>query len=463
MGGKHKGSRFTEETSNYDRDTEAASKTHNRSKSSYRTDNSRSPTTRSKKKKPKKNGKKRKKRSRSWPKLLVTLFIFVLLIGAVFLTPLFEGFTLPWIGGRVYPEKADFTVQRTVSLENRGTDNTIDYNLTLAVPEDIRKNEIQIVEDMDYNLQPSSSYRKYGIEWREWDRDLSPQGSENIRVTYDMKTTTISWEYSGDESGTVGDIPDDLKVQYNRNQWQLDKDRNNDGQDDWMIQPEHPDIKKLAEEIVEDEDNVYDKSKSIYDWIDDNVEYDRGHLGGLPKHAAWVLESGSGDCDEQSFLYASLSRAVGIPAWMELGILYDRVRQRWGGHGWIRTKFVQEDGSMGWVNIDPANDQFYFRCATRITTWVDEDGGDHLEDFYHHYITWSPAGTDLRIEDDFEDISMDTEGRILAGNGWAIPGFGIGIVGSAAIISLIIYSRMKKKEDSACKDRGRTGSKQEEN
>ncbi len=439
MAGKDRGSRFTGERSNYDDGVEVTTKKPptKKYKSNY--------SNRATKSSSKDRGKKRKKSSRSWLKSAVVLLIIVLLIGAVFFTPLFESFRLPGGGGRVYPEKADFTIQRTISLQNRDA-QVIDYNLTLAVPEDIQGNEIQIVEDMYYNLEPVF-HKKYGTEWKSWDRDLSPRGSESIRVSYDVKTSTVSWGYSGDDAGEVSDVSEDLKDKYNKNQWQLDEDRNGDGEDDWMIQPDHPEIESLSEDIVRGEDNIYDKSKALYDWIDNNIEYDL-ETEGLPKHAVWTLESGSGDCDEQSFLYASLSRAVGIPAWMEMGVLYDRVGQRWGGHGWIRTNFVREDGSSGWVNIDPVNDQFYFRDATRITTWVDEGGEDYLENFYY-YISW--RGGNLRVKDDFEDIQMDTEGKVLAGDGWSIPGFSIGVIGTAIIISLVVYTRRRKKSSNSKK------------
>jgi len=309
---------------------------------------------------------------------------------------------------RIYPERADYTIQRSINISNVG-DGSLYYNLTLASPYNISNNDIQYIDEVSFNIDPES-HQKYGSEWKSWNRNLAPNQGETIQITYDVRTTTVSWDYSGEESGTVDDISAALKEQYNKNQWQLERDRNDDGQDDWMIQPNHTQIENLAEEIVKDEDNVYDKSRAIYDWIDENIEYKIGKSGLLPKHAAWVLESGTGDCDEQSLLYASLSRAVGIPAWMELGVLYDRSGRRWGSHGWIRTKFVTENGSGGWVNIDLVNDQFYFRDTFRFTTWVDDGGEGHLEDFYY-YLRWSEGN--IKVEDEFDEIRMETEGRVI--------------------------------------------------
>jgi len=382
----------------------------------------------------------KKEKGASLIQRVIVLLIAFLILSALFLGPIMDFLYGPWGVGRVYPEEADYTIRRSIKIDNVG-DNSLNYTLTLALPYNITENDIQYIDDMSWNIDPEF-HRKYGSEWKSWDNEISAHESEEIQIDYSVRTRTISWDYSGEQSGTVADIPEDLKEQYNKNQWQLQRDRNNDDQDDWMIQPEHPEIESLAEEIVEGEDNVYDKSRAIYDWINDNIEYEIGRPGLLPKHAVWVLESGTGDCDEQSFLYASLSRAVGIPTWMELGVLYDRGGQRWGGHGWIRTKFVSENGSGGWVNIDPVNDQFYFRDALRFTTWVDDGEEGHLEDFYY-YLSW--MGGDLELQDDFENIRMETEGRVVPENGWMIPGFKMKLGIPAGLVSVAVYSIINRK------------------
>jgi len=384
-----------------------------------------------------------KRKDRSPLRTVIVLLIAFLILSALFLGPIMDYVYGPWGIGSVYPEEADYSIKRTIDFHNRGPRDLDYYNLTLAIPEDIPGNDIQYVDDTYWNIEPRI-FRKYGSEWKSWNRSLEANQKETVQIIYDVRTRTISWDYSGEESGTIDDISTQLKQQYNKNQWPLDEDRNDHDQNYWMIQPEHPKIENLAEEIIKNEDNIYDASRAIYDWINENIEYELGGSG-LPKHAMKVLESGTGDCDEQSFLYASLSRAAGIPAWMELGVLYDSRGERWGGHGWIRTKFVSEDGSAGWVNIDLVNDQFYFRDALRFTSWVDDGQEGHLEDFYS-YIRWK--GGNLESEDDFENVRMDTEGRVVHEDGWLIPGFNKIVLIPAVINSLVIYSIIRRKKKS---------------
>jgi len=384
---------------------------------------------------PSKNSKSKKRKKRNWKKGVMILVIASLLITLSF-TPLFGDIQNIW-GGPVYPEKASFSIQRTFDIS---TNDDVEYDMELVVPEDIPEQDIQYIQDIQWDGDPYTEIRD-GREWKTWSRSLSAYESETIEITYKVETRTIDWGYSSENVGSIEDIPEDVKEMYSGNQWQLDVDRNDDGENDWMIQPDHPAIRSLGEELVEDKDNIYDKSKAIYDWINNNIDYEIGGAG-LPKHAAWVLESGTGDCDEQSYLYISLSRSVGIPSWIELGVLYDRMINQWGGHGWVRQIAVDEEGSAGWVNIDPVNHQFFSRGATRITFWTDNATEGNLDEYYHFFSY--TRGSDLSIIEDFKNLEMESEGQVVLGNGELIPGFTTITAVPAILISLYVY---KKKRD----------------
>ncbi|MFO7792643.1 MAG: transglutaminase-like domain-containing protein [Candidatus Saliniplasma sp.] len=371
----------------------------------------------------------------SWKKGIVVLIIAGLLITLSF-TPLFSEIQDAW-GGPVYPEKARFSIQRTFDIS---TNRDIDYNMKLVVPEDIPEDDIQYIRDIEWYGDPST-VEKDGRDWNYWSESLSSGESKSIEIVYEAETRTIDWGYNSDSIGSMGDIPDDLKDNYTGNQWQLDEDRDNDGENDWMIQPKHPDIEHLAENIVEDEDNLYDKSRAIYDWINRNIDYEIGGSNQLPKHSAWVWDSGTGDCDEQSFLYISLSRAVDLPSWLELGVLYDRIRDQWGGHGWVRQIAVDDKGTVGWINIDTVNDQFFARGANRVTFWVDNGTEGNLDNYYHFFNYTS--GARVSISEDFKNTDMETEGQVVLGDGELIPGFTWIMVIPAVFISISIYKIRK--------------------
>ncbi len=414
------------------------------------------PITRKKPKAPPPKGKRTTRL-----KGLVIIIIALLLI-AVFMSPLFGSFPDFW-GGGVYPEKAKFTIKRTIEME---ADSEISYTMDLPVPESFQTKdgkEIQTIRDLEWGGDPTTQ-SKYGNDWMIYEGDL--QGQESVVINYHVTTETIKWGHSAKDSGNTEDIDDVWKQRYNGDQWEVDydgdgnvDDRDDDGRADVMIEPNHPDIKSLAEDITAGEQNIYNKSKAIYDWLESNIDYRKPSYketpSGLPKHAIWTYRDGAGDCDEQSFLYCSLCRAVDIPAWIELGVLYDRVRDAWDGHGWVRQHFVSEDGDSGWVNIDPVNNQFFARDATRLTTWVDDGLSDsnqtHLEDYYEFFtytISVFPPNNDgrPRLQDVYENTNMETEGQVSLDDDDQTPGFGLITFLLAIGIITLTFKKVKRRK-----------------
>ncbi|MFO8108999.1 MAG: transglutaminase-like domain-containing protein [Thermoplasmata archaeon] len=366
----------------------------------------------------------------------VVLIIIALILIMITLLPL-ENYMPDLWGGPVYPERADFTIRRTITISSQ---RELSYNVTVPFPEDIPGNNMQFINNIEWNEEPDTLH-KYGIEWKSWEESLDNDEREII-IAYNVNTSTVVWrKFNRRNSGTVDQIDPEKLDRYGGNQWQLDQDRNGDGENDWMIQPEHPEIRGLAEAITKNEATLYGKAQSIYDWMQRNMNYEPGGMSELPKHAIWTLETQRGDCDEWSFLYISLARAIGIPSWIELGVLYDRLSNQWGGHGWVRLQYVSETGDTGWVNIDTVNKQFFARDAMRITSYVDDGNGSHLSDYYH-YVSYSYTGGNpgFQISEEYENIEMDSEGRVYLGEGYGIPWLSASVMLPVTMMAVLIYS-----------------------
>ncbi len=388
------------------------------------------------------------KKKKMWKKGVAILIVAGLLI-ALFFGPLNHLLSPLWMGP-VYPETAEFTIERTITFD---TNRDINYQVNTPFPIDIIERDIQYINYVDWGLDYITG-EKFGRDWVFWEDSLEGDDSEEIRIRYRVETRTVKWDYNSQTSGTVDDIEQGLKDRYNQDQWAVTDrednpvDRNGDGRYDVMIEPSHPSITNLAEQLTEDKDNVYDKSRAIYRWITNNINYERGDSR-LPQHAYWTLNSQQGDCDEQSFLFISLARAVDIPAWIELGIMYDRTIDEWGGHGWIRMQFVDNEGNSEWINIDTTNRQFFARDATRITTWTDDGIGDHLEAYYYFFnynYTSSGPPPQVSVNDQYENLRMDTEGQVYIGDEDSdLPSVSIAIIVPFVAIFSFIWERRKKR------------------
>ena len=122
----------------------------------------------------------------------------------------------------------------------------------------------------------------------------------------------------------------------------------------------------------------------------------------IPPLYPWeVLEKGEGDCDEQANLLITLARGVGVPAFLQYGIVYIENYTRTvsvnevykyrlintGWHGWV---IAYDEGLGSWVPIDLT---FYIRSNSlpehyggvvtlnRTIIWGNVVSGDYIKEF----------------------------------------------------------------------------------
>ncbi|WP_197079070.1 transglutaminase-like domain-containing protein [Candidatus Syntrophocurvum alkaliphilum] len=130
------------------------------------------------------------------------------------------------------------------------------------------------------------------------------------------------------------------------------------------IESDHPDIIKQAQALTNNLDNDYEKAKSIYAFVRDNINYDLQspyrNKGAL---SAFVTQEGV--CEEYASLFVALCRASEIPARIVNGFADPKANgETWNKsanealslnqyrHSW--AEFYTED--KGWLPADPTFD-----------------------------------------------------------------------------------------------------------
>lgn len=107
-----------------------------------------------------------------------------------------------------------------------------------------------------------------------------------------------------------------------------------------------PELISLAEEITAGCTTEYEKAKAIFYWVATNMWY-----GVKPSEKTYnnqlerILDTRVGKCGEYCTLTIALLRAVGIPARMETGNVFNVA---YGPHAWV---FAYADGR--WIFMDP--------------------------------------------------------------------------------------------------------------
>ncbi len=306
------------------------------------------------------------KRKKKFVKKLIALGVFFVIILMLLptLTSLVEN--PPAMAYIRLPEKYIFEFERTIAISAIGT-----YTLNITIPQN---NTFQKVYVSDLSAIPKTVNKDYNRTW--W--SYTSSGSTTVTLHYSGETYLKVWDIS--DSLDVDAIPQNLKTQYDHSEYILDSN----GDKIWVIQPEL--FKNIALNITKGKENVVEKLRAIYDVIVNNFVYEK-EKSGIPKTAVQTWNDKSGDCDELSFVFVSLARSIGIPAWVEYGLLY--TSGAWGGHAWVGTVVPTKNGIVR-VNIDlttEVGDQdlgrgFLIRNPNRLTEWCDDGNSQHLSSYY---------------------------------------------------------------------------------
>ena len=111
-----------------------------------------------------------------------------------------------------------------------------------------------------------------------------------------------------------------------------------------FIQSDHPKIRQKVAEIVGPRDPDGVKADKLVAWVHKNLE--KRPVLSVP-NALETMENRIGDCNEHAVLLTAFARAAGIPAEVEVGVVY--MRGRFFYHAW-NVLYLRDWG--GWVTAD---------------------------------------------------------------------------------------------------------------
>ncbi len=297
-------------------------------------------------------------------------------------------------GFQTFPESAEFTIDRDLSLT--AVTNGLTYTIDIPKPFHIPKIHERL--GLTTSPTPTSTFTEAGQEWMAWTGTIPRGGTAAIEIIYHMKLYSTMWEIESGDSGSVSDIPSD----YDKYLVQ-----------EWKIDPTDAQVRALAKDIVGTEQNVYKVLLKIFQWMDENLEY-QVQRSADPKTCSETLATMSGDCDDQSILLASLARSLGVPVWLNLGIIYDPVRDYWGGHGWNNVYIPLKGGDYVIATVDIVNDQFLFRDPYHVSDYIDNGDGAALKEYYTSWsYTYNGASPNAQSSETYDVTALSTSGSVI--------------------------------------------------
>jgi hypothetical protein len=210
--------------------------------------------------------------------------------------------------------------------------------------------------------------------------------------------TTTVWELTDALVGTTADVPQDLRDRY------LDRE--------WKIDPTSPTVRQLAEQVTDSSKSYLQQLKDLYKYL---LCPPYSYLAGgdfAPQSPEETVELTTGDCDDFSVLFISMARYLGIPSWLELGLLYDEIRGAWGPHGWATVYIPLKSGGGVNVTVDVVNKLFLIRDPYHFSDWTADGDAQHLQSYYT-IMTYRPGTSPpAQLSSDIPPVTFHTEGVV---------------------------------------------------
>jgi transglutaminase-like putative cysteine protease len=243
-------------------------------------------------------------------------------------------------------------------FENRGTESVELYREDVAIPLflDTEWQEVDVTES-DTPLGETLTDED-GNSWVVVDVPLTlgPGEEASFTVTYSIESSDKPRpEISLSAAEGLDSIPSELVKTYT------------DPTETFMSEDQR--VSQIAHEMAEGDSTALGAVVNMIDWLAANTEYCNFEV---PRYPNQTAADGLGDCDDQSILLVSMCRSLGIPAYLQVGIVIHPSivdsETSWEGHltdsrdgvGWHAWAMIYVP-PWGWLPVD--------------LTLVQEDGG----------------------------------------------------------------------------------------
>jgi transglutaminase-like putative cysteine protease len=120
-----------------------------------------------------------------------------------------------------------------------------------------------------------------------------------------------------------------------------------------FIESDDADVRVAAEEAVRGATGTRARAEALTRYVNATVQ--KKPTVSLPS-AREVLRTKIGDCNEHTALFVAMSRAIGIPARIAVGLAF--VRGAFYYHAWPEVYIDEGSGRGGWLPVDPTFNQF---------------------------------------------------------------------------------------------------------
>lgn len=171
------------------------------------------------------------------------------------------------------------------------------------------------------NISPEPD-EKIACQWEEKEgtviinkiRNLKPDDEQEITVSLDIETVNLKYHLYPHKTGTLDDIPEEIKNRYLIERMQKNGDpelRDVIKRAELLFQTGEKEIKNRVEEILSGEKNNFFIARKLYNFVLDKVKYVLPYTSISSKK---ILSQGKGSCGNHATIYIALCQVAGLPA-----------------------------------------------------------------------------------------------------------------------------------------------------
>jgi len=265
------------------------------------------------------------------------------LSGLSYITP--EGVLIKCVVGsygiemiKTTPQKAEEFSQKVDIADLSG----VKIDRPLKEPQKLKKLVLKVIPVSDKNIQtlfPTDDRQK----WKDKDKGL-------LILQNSLSVSSIQSMYP------IQNLPSAMSIYTSSSPY---------------VEASHPDVMLTAQLAIGTVENSWEAVTTLNEWVHNHIQkkgFDTGFGTALE-----TLRSRKGDCTEHAVLFAGLSRSLGIPTRLVVGLA--AVESGYFYHMWDE---VYLDGH--WIPIDPTFNQIQIDAA-HIKLAVSDTGEDQLGDF----------------------------------------------------------------------------------
>lgn len=359
--------------------------------------------------------------------LLALIFIIVLLISSLVVNDLRGNINfLNGFGTNGYyyvPRYMNIVLSDNYSM-NATVERGSNYYLILSIPQNSSYQTGSTSMVYGTNVTPQL-YNQFNLTYYKF---KIGGGSNYVNLTFNFTTYGYDWHNLINVNSTVGMIPEYLKNEYDHPEYF----NYTNGLKNYTYEVIDPSFfRNLTVNLTKNYSTVVGKLEAIYYYIEENYRYNISYnFGNIPLTAVQVYQRGEGDCEELSYLFESMARSIGIPAWTQYGILINKDGNTYSvaEHAWVQTYIPINNTAGRFVTIDTTVEAgkpsgqilglgFLVKYPNELTLWTDDGNSSHMA-FFHIFLEYPEFGVIIKsINQVFYVMEFSQFGQIpISGN-----------------------------------------------